>query len=173
MIVISAERGRGWSSAGSPAVVGVTVTMRISTKGDYGVRALVDLALHSGEGPVLRTDIARRQRVPEAYLDHLLAQLRRDGFVRSTRGPGGGHQLARPAEEICLLHVIESLEGSIAPLACLEDEPADDDREACAQQWVWREIYDYTRQFLSGVSVADLAARERERVRQRAITYSI
>jgi len=147
--------------------------MRISTKGDYGVRALVDLALHSEDGPVLRADVARRQHVPEAYLDHLLAQLRRDGFVRSTRGPGGGHQLARPAEEICLLHIIESLEGSIAPLACLEDAPAGGDTEACAQQWVWREIYDYTRTRLASVSIADLAARERERVRQRAITYSI
>ena len=85
--------------------------MRISTKGDYGVRALIDLALHEGEGQTQRAEIARRQYIPESYLDHLLAQLRRDGFIRSTRGPGGGHELAKPAEEICLLDALECLEG--------------------------------------------------------------
>ncbi len=76
--------------------------MRIGTKGDYGVRALIDLAMYGGDGPVQRAEIARRQHVPEAYLDHLLAQLRRAGFIRSMRGPSGGHELARPAEEVNL-----------------------------------------------------------------------
>ena len=76
--------------------------MRLSKKGDYGVRALIDLALHDGEGPVRRAGIADRQRIPESYLDHLLAQLRRGGFVRSVRGPGGGHVLTRrPARSAC------------------------------------------------------------------------
>ena len=150
--------------------------MRLSTKGDYGVRALIELALHAGEGPVQRADIARRQRIPDSYLDHLLAQLRRNGFIRSTRGPGGGHQLTGPASEMCLLHVIESLEGSIAPLACLaEDGGGDGDPGGteCGQQWVWRDIYDYTRRKLASVSIAELADRERERQRAGAITYSI
>ena len=73
--------------------------MLLSTKGDYGVRAMIDLAKHEGGGPVQRAEIARRRQIPESYLDHLLAQLRRAGFVRSVRGPGGGHMLARPAEE--------------------------------------------------------------------------
>ena len=95
--------------------------MRIGTKGDYGVRALIDLAMYGGDGPAQRAEIARRQHVPEAYLDHLLAQLRRAGFIRSMRGPSGGHELARPAEEVNLLQVLEALEGSLAPLPCLED----------------------------------------------------
>ena len=103
--------------------------MKISTKGDYGVRALIDLALHEGEGPVQRADIARRRHVPESYLDHLLAQLRRDGFIRSTRGPGGGHELAKPQGEICLLHVLESLEGSLAPIGCVHDDASEDEHE--------------------------------------------
>ena len=147
--------------------------MRISTKGDYGVRALIDLAQRVDEGPIQCGEIARRRQIPEAYLDHLLAQLRRDGFVRSTRGPGGGHELARPPAEICLLHVIESLEGSLAPLACLEGDPADDDGGICGQQWVWREIYEQMRARLAAVSIGDLAQRERERSRAAAITYSI
>jgi Rrf2 family protein len=146
--------------------------MRLSTKGDYGVRALIDLALYGGDGPVQRTEIARREQIPESYLDHLLAQLRRDGFVRSTRGPGGGHELARPAKDMCLLHVLESLEGSLAPLACLEDDPQADDG-ICGQQWVWRDIYENMRTTLESVSIADLAAREQERLQSRALHYSI
>ena len=98
--------------------------MKLSTKSDYGVRALIELALSGDGAPVQRAEIASRQRIPESYLDHLLAQLRRDGFVRSVRGPGGGHLLTREPEEMCLLHVIESLEGSVAsrwqtsPSAC-------------------------------------------------------
>ncbi|MSP22645.1 MAG: Rrf2 family transcriptional regulator [Dehalococcoidia bacterium] len=146
--------------------------MRLSTKGDYGVRALIDLAIYGGEGPVQRSEIARRQHVPESYLDHLLAQLRRDGFVRSTRGPGGGHELSRPAQEICLLHALESLEGSLAPLACLE-ETTDEHTVLCGQQWVWRDIYEETRRRLQAVSIADLAERERERIRSDATSYVI
>jgi Rrf2 family protein len=146
--------------------------MRLSTKGDYGVRALIDLALYGGDGPVQRTAIARREQIPESYLDHLLAQLRRDGFVRSTRGPGGGHELARPPQEMCLLHVLESLEGSLAPLACLEEDPEADDG-ICGQQWVWREIYDDMRAKLESVSIADLAKREQERLHGSALHYSI
>lgn len=146
--------------------------MRVSTKGDYGVKALIDLALHADEGPVQRADIARRQHIPESYLDHLLAQLRRDGFIRSTRGPGGGHQLTRPASEMCLLHVIESLEGSIAPLAELEEGHAAEE-DVCPQAWVWRDIYEYARHALGAVTIDDLAERERDRLRASAITYSI
>ena len=140
--------------------------MLLSTKGDYGVRAMIDLAKHEGEGPVQRAEIARRRRIPEAYLDHLLAQLRRDGFLRSTRGPAGGHQLAKLARDICLLHLLESLEGSLAPMQCLEN--ADPQDEAiCGQDWVWQEIYDDMRAKLASVSLAELVEHEREHERER------
>ena len=146
--------------------------MRVSTKGDYGVRALIDLALFGGEGPVQRSAIARRGKIPESYLDHLLAQLRREGFIHSTRGPGGGHELAKPAADICLLHVLECLEGSLAPLACLEGESSEHEA-ICGQAWVWRGIYDATRQRLSEVSIAELAEHEQERLRPTASSYNI
>lgn len=145
--------------------------MRIGTKGDYGVRALIDLAMYGGDGPVQRAEIARRQHVPEAYLDHLLAQLRRAGFIRSMRGPSGGHELARPAEEVNLLQVLEALEGSLAPLPCLEDHEGEG--TVCAQQWVWREIYDDMRERLQAVTLRDLADRERDRLQRGAVSYSI
>jgi Rrf2 family transcriptional regulator, cysteine metabolism repressor len=141
--------------------------MLLSTKGDYGVRAMIDLAKHEGEGPVQRAEIAHRRQIPEAYLDHLLAQLRRDGFIRSTRGPGGGHELAKPAQDICLLHLLESLEGSLAPMQCLEN--TDPEVEAiCGQNWVWQGIYDDMRARLAAVSLADLAEHEREHEREAA-----
>ncbi len=148
--------------------------MRISTKGDYGVRALIDLTLYGGEGPVQRAEIARRAHIPESYLDHLLAQLRRDGFVRSIRGPGGGHLLTREPSDMCLLHVIESLEGSVAPIPCVEEggecphEPGE-----CAQRWVWEDIYQETRRRLGAVSLADLAERASAQRRAAAANYSI
>ena len=150
--------------------------MRLSTKGDYGVRALIDLALYGDGRLVQRSEIAARQQIPESYLDHLLAQLRRDGFIRSTRGPSGGHQLVRDPGDICLLHVIESLEGSIAPLQCLEGDPDDAEelgRCHCAQHWVWQDIYVDTRRKLGDVSLADLAARSQRDVRSTASNYSI
>ncbi|MEX2031577.1 MAG: Rrf2 family transcriptional regulator [Dehalococcoidia bacterium] len=146
--------------------------MLLSTKGDYGVRAMIDLAKHEGSGPVQRAEIARRRQIPESYLDHLLAQLRRAGFIRSVRGPGGGHLLAKPAEEICLLHVLETLEGSLAPLACL-DNPEPGQEAICGQEWVWQEIYDHMRNRLAHVSVADLVEHERLHERDAAINYAI
>ncbi|MBM3138798.1 MAG: Rrf2 family transcriptional regulator [Chloroflexi bacterium] len=146
--------------------------MLLSTKGDYGVRALIDLAKHAGEGPVQRSDIARRRQLPESYLDHLLAQLRRDGFVRSTRGPGGGHELTRPAEEITLLSVLECLEGSLAPMVCVADANRGGE-SLCGQSWVWAEIYDDMRARLAAVTIAELVEHERQHERAIAANYSI
>jgi Rrf2 family transcriptional regulator, cysteine metabolism repressor len=146
--------------------------MLLSTKGDYGVRAMIDLAKHEGSGPVQRAEVARRRQIPESYLDHLLAQLRRAGFVRSVRGPGGGHMLAKPADEICLLHILEALEGSLAPLSCLEaTEPGAE--AICGQEWVWREIYDSMRARLASVSLSELVEHERLHERETAVRYSI
>ena len=121
-----------------------------------------------------RSEIAARQHIPESYLDHLLAQLRRGGFVRSVRGPGGGHVLTRAPDEICLLHVIESLEGSVAPISCLEDgEECSHEFGPCAQRWVWEEIYEETRRRLAAVSLSDLAERAQKQQRALAANYSI
>ena len=83
------------------------------------------------------------------------------------RGPAGGHQLAKPADEICLLHLLESLEGSLAPMQCLEND--DPQAEAiCGQDWVWDEIYHDMREKLAAVSLSDLVDHERDHERERA-----
>ena len=132
--------------------------MRISTKGDYGVRALIELTHHYGEGPIQSAEIAARQGIPEPYLDQLLTTLRKAGFIRSVRGPQGGHALLLPPEEIRLSDVIQALEGSLSPVSHLHDEG----HQCRAAHEVWHHVEEATKQILDGVTVADLAKRERE-----------
>ncbi len=132
--------------------------MRISTKGDYGVRALIELAHHYGEGPIQSAEIAARQRIPEPYLDQLLTTLRKAGFIRSVRGPQGGHALLLRPEEVRLSDVIRALEGSLSPVSHLHDEGY----QCRAAHEVWHDVEEATQQILDGVTIGALAARERE-----------
>lgn len=135
--------------------------MKVSTKGDYGVRALIELAHHIGEGPVQSAEIAARQHIPEPYLDQLLTTLRRAGFIRSVRGPQGGHALIRDPNDIRLREVIEALEGSLSPIDCLDDGSVCTKSGGCAQRSVWEEVRDATNAILDRTTIADLAAKER------------
>jgi len=133
--------------------------MRISTKGDYGVRALIELSHHYGEGkPIQSAEIAARQHIPEPYLDQLLTTLRKAGFIRSVRGPQGGHALLQPPEEIRLSEVIRTLEGSLSPVSHLHDEGY----QCRAAHEIWHRVEAATEEILRGVTIADLAARELE-----------
>lgn len=130
-------------------------------KGDYGVRALVELAHHFGEGPVQSASIASRQSIPEPYLDQLLTSLRRAGLIRSVRGPQGGHALIRPPSEIKLSEAIMALEGSLAPISCLDD-PASCPRSVhSGLHSVWEQVHKATMKILDSVTIADLAEKER------------
>ncbi len=88
--------------------------MRLSSKTDYGLRALIDLALHASGPPVQSHDIATRQSIPESYLNQLLILMRRAGLIRSLRGPQGGHQLARPPGAISIADIVAALDGPTA-----------------------------------------------------------
>ncbi len=136
--------------------------MKVSTKGDYGVRALVELAHRYGQGPVQSAEIAQRQEIPEPYLDQLLTQLRRAGFIRSVRGPQGGHALIREPAEVKLNEVMVALEGSLAPIACVDDPDACTKSGGCVQRDVWVRVRDATVEILESVSIADLAEKERQ-----------
>jgi Rrf2 family protein len=135
--------------------------MRVSTRSDYGLRALIELAGHYGQGPLQSSEIALRRHVPEQYLDQLLTALRKAGFIRSVRGPAGGHELVRPPENICVREVIEALEGSLSPVTWLDD-PAEqtDHPHQCGQREIWERVRDTTAEILSSYSVADLLERE-------------
>ncbi|HLF71480.1 MAG TPA: Rrf2 family transcriptional regulator [Dehalococcoidia bacterium] len=135
--------------------------MKVSMKGDYGVRALVELAHHYGEGPIQSATIAHRQSIPEPYLDQLLTSLRRAGFIRSVRGPQGGHALVRDPRELRLSEVIAALEGSLAPIACLDDPTGCRKTVTCCLRPVWQEVEAATLRILEGITIYDLAERER------------
>jgi Rrf2 family protein len=130
--------------------------VRISTKGDYGVRALIELSHRYGEGTIQSAEIAARQHIPEPYLDQLLTTLRKAGFIRSVRGPQGGHALIKRPEEIPLSEVIRTLEGSLSPVSHLHDEG----HQCRAAHEVWHQVEATTEQILSGVTIGDLARRE-------------
>src|SRR5438309_8477294 len=95
--------------------------MMFSTKAEYGVRVMVELAKHAGEEPVPLAEIAATDGLPLAYLEHLVARLRKAGLVSSKRGARGGYLLARPAAEITMAEVVEALEGAIAPIECISE----------------------------------------------------
>src|SRR5438067_2960074 len=97
--------------------------MMFSTKAEYGVRVMVELARRAGEEPVPLAEIASHDGLPLAYLEHLVARLRKAGLVDSRRGSRGGYLLARPAHEIAMAEIVEALEGSIAPIECISQAP--------------------------------------------------
>lgn len=135
--------------------------MRVSTRSDYGLRALIELAHTFGQGPRQASEIALQRHIPGQYLDQLLTILRKGGFVRSVRGPAGGHELIREPSEILVREVIEAFEGSLSPVSWL-DEPPDltDHPHACGQREIWERVREATVEILDSYTVADLVDRE-------------
>jgi Rrf2 family transcriptional regulator, cysteine metabolism repressor len=106
--------------------------MMFSTKAEYGIRVMVELARHDGGEPMPLAEIAEHGGLPLAYLEHLVARLRKAELVSSRRGSRGGYMLARPAREITMAEVVEALEGSIAPIECISE--AADGSIVCARE---------------------------------------
>ena len=136
--------------------------MRISMRADYGVRAMTDLAIHHGRGPIQSADVARRMFIPPVYLDQVLNSLRKAGLVRSTRGPQGGHELARAPEAISMADIVTALEGRFLLLDCLDNPRACELSHICSQRPVWRRVRDSFNQTLARVLLSDLASELRE-----------
>ena len=136
--------------------------MKVSTKGDYGVRALIELTHHYGEPkPTQSGEIAARQSIPESYLEQLLTTLRRAGFIRSVRGPQGGHALIRDPDTLPVSEVIVALEGSILPIDCLDEASACSKGGGCAQRDMWEAVREAILGVLDTTTIADLAERDR------------
>lgn len=137
--------------------------MKVSSKGEYGIRALIELAHHYGESrPTQSSEIANRQRVPESYLEQLLTTLRRSGFIRSVRGPQGGHALIRDPRTLRVSEVIEALEGPVMPSDCLDEASNCGGRDQeCAQRQMWSDVRDAILSVLDNTTIAELAERDR------------
>jgi Rrf2 family protein len=138
--------------------------MKISTKGEYGIRALIELSQRHGEGYVQSTVIAEARDIPENYLYQLLITLRKAGLIRSRRGPQGGHMLARSPERISLFEAVTALEGPIEPVTCVQEDVTNDCPFGswCAVRGVWQRITDAMQEILEDTSFAELAQTERE-----------
>ncbi len=134
--------------------------MKLSTKGRYGTRALLDMALYGKEGPVLLKDIAKRQQISLSYLEHLITPLVEGGIIRSTRGIGGGVSLVKPPEEIRLSEVIGLLEGSLAPVKCVSDPSVCNRSEFCVTRDIWCELKTAMDGVLESTTLQDLIERQ-------------
>ena len=147
--------------------------MKLSTRGRYGTRALLDLALHEGNIPIPLRDIAQRQQVPLHYLEHLIKPLVSGGLVRSIRGPKGGVLLAKSPEEIRLDEVIRLLEGSVTPAECVNDPDICPRSETCATRDVWGEMKRAISGVLESITLQDLVERQRSKEHSKELMYYI
>ena len=147
--------------------------MKLSTRGRYGTRALLDLALHQGEEPVLLKDIARRQQISLQYLEHLVTPLIGGGMVRSTRGYRGGVSLAKTPEEIKLSEVIQLLEGSIAPAECVDNPGICTRSKFCVTRDIWDELKKAMNRVLESTTLQDLVERQKRKKPPEEVMYYI
>lgn len=139
--------------------------MRLTTKGRYAVTAMLDLALHSTEGPVSLADIADRQGISLSYLEQLFGKLRRRDLVRSIRGPGGGYRLGQPSERIFVSQVVDAVDESLDTTRCNGHGDCQNG-DTCLTHHLWQDLSKQIHGFLSGISLADLV--QRNEIRQVA-----
>lgn len=135
--------------------------MKLTMKGDYGLRAMLDLAAYYGQGPIESADIASRQCVPVQYLDQILMTLRKEGLVKSVRGPKGGHMLARSPAQITMAQVLQAIEGYVPPMECLPNPGFCQLSPGCALREVWQKVDEMTQQLLMSTTIEELAGRHR------------
>jgi len=138
--------------------------MKISTKGEYGIRAMLYIAMHSDHGPVTSHEIAGHQDIPEPYLRQILAVLSKEGLIHSNRGPQGGHVLERPANEISLKQILMILEGQTTSVDQILALPCKIDvgPQHCAIREVFLEVKLAVERILSTTTLADLVGRQVE-----------
>ena len=137
--------------------------MKLSTKGRYGLRALIDLALYSENETVSIASISARQNISESYLEQLIAKLRKAGLVTSVRGAGGGYKLALPASEISVGDILRALEGSLDAVNCpgLEEERSCGGSEFCVTKYVWQKINDSINRTVDEIKLDQLVEESR------------
>lgn len=145
--------------------------MRLSTRTRYGTRALLELAMRRGEGPVFLKDIAREQQISLPYLEHLIAPLIAGGIIRSTKGPRGGISLARKPENIKLIEITRLLEGSVAPVECVDNPGACKRSEFCATRDIWNQLKEVMDAILEDTTLYDLVERQKSKSRKAPSMY--
>lgn len=145
--------------------------MKISTKGRYAVRVMLDLALNNTGECIKVKDIAARQDISEKYLEQIIAMLNKAGYVNSVRGAQGGYRIARDPSEFTVGMILRLTEGSMAPVACLDEGAECEQCDTCETLEVWKELYDAINGVIDNVTIADLVAKRQQR--EGSLDYSI
>ena len=139
--------------------------MKISTKGRYALRLMLDLAMNSAGQPVSLKDVAKRQEISDKYLEQIISVLNRAGYVRSVRGAQGGYLLRKALEEYTVGMILRLTEGSLAPVPCIEEdnEVECDKREECVTVILWKKINDAVNSVVDHTTLQDLVDWQREK----------
>ncbi len=150
--------------------------MKISTKGKYGLRAMIDLAQYSEQEAVSISSIAQRQKISESYLEQLVAKLKKAGLVVSIRGAAGGYRLARPASDISVGDVLRALEGDVRAVICTaQTEEGCEGEELCVTKYVWQRINESIEKTVDEMMIDQLVAESRkaqEKAKNHDVDYS-
>lgn len=137
--------------------------MKISTKGRYALRMLVDLAEHQNDGFIAMKDVAERQKISKKYLEQIVPILNKSDVLRTNRGFQGGYRLAKAPDQYTVGEILRLTEGSLAPVACLEHEPIECDRSGeCATLPVWKGLYCVINEYLDSITLQDILDRQKE-----------
>lgn len=138
--------------------------MKISTKGRYALRMLLDLAQHQNDGFVALKDVAERQGISKKYLEQIVSVFNKTGILKTNRGFQGGYRLAKPAEYYTVGQILRLTEGSLAPVACLDTEAVDCPRSAeCPTLPVWQGLARVIGEYLDGITLQDILDQQAER----------
>lgn len=150
--------------------------MKISTKGIYAIEAMVDLAIHSQENVESIKNIAERRHLSEKYLEQIIGALRRADLIISTRGATGGYQLAKAADKITALEILQATENHLVPVECIEKETdCEIDCNKCSTRGLWRNLWNEIQSVIENVTVADLVEETKvnELIQETNVEYFI
>ena len=147
--------------------------MKVSAKGRYGLRILLDVALHQERGPVALRDISRRQAISHKYLWQVIHPLQAAGLLRATRGARGGYVLARAPEEISIRDIVNILEGPISVVACITAPDTCERSVSCIAREAWAEIETKLNDAMRSITLKELIRRHKEQESRRALNYVI
>ncbi len=145
--------------------------MKLSTKGRYGLRALIDLAVYEDDAVSIQS-IAERQGISESYLEQLMRLLKKAGLVTSVRGAGGGYRLAKPAAEISVGDILRALEGNLEAVNCtaFQEETACQGADCCVTKYVWKKINDAITDTVDGIFLDELVSDSRAVIEKKGQT---
>jgi Rrf2 family protein len=144
--------------------------MKLSTKSRYGTRAVLEIARNYGQTPVKRRAIVEKQQVPDSYLENILVALKNAGIIMTKRGAHGGYELQRAPQEITFYDIVHALEGSFAPVECVENREYCDRVESCPTHEVWKDLHEAQKKTLMSFTMHDILQKQN---RQNAMNFCI